>query len=108
MVYIQGNWYIGNRKVTFADVEFRDDVYPRASELLTHLSNWDDTNDLGIYIENSFNENDDAIWKIKGPITNILLFVYNWLLDYKDYTITDILKDKDFDINIDIYLKNVR
>lgn len=108
MLYLENHWFIGNREVTVASITIKEDTHPRAEELLTHLSNWPDTNDLGIDIDSSIDTDDNKIWTVTGPITNIVIFLYNWILDYKNYTFSDILKDKDFNINTEIYLKNVR
>ena len=49
---------------------------------------------------------DEDLFKFTGSIEDLLLFIYNEVLKYKNYTLDDIIKDpKELNENAEIYLK---
>ncbi len=99
MIYIDNQWFQGTNRVNYAELIIRSDT----CDILTHLINWPDTNNLGITIDVIDEDN----YKITGLINNVLYFIYTYILNYKNYTIYDILKDPDLQLNIEIYLQKV-
>ena len=89
MMYIDGNWMIGFRMVKYA-------------ETVLHKGCFENTEGYNLDIEPV----DEDLFKFTGSIEDLLLFIYNEVLKYKNYTLDDIIKDpKELNENAEIYLK---
>ena len=103
MIYINGRWFIGNREVSNARMEF---INERVPEIVIMLINYPQDNDLDIEFS-TCELNEDIYYYAQGNIRNMLLFLYNHVLGYNNYTLNDILSDKDLNLNMEIYFKKV-
>ena len=86
MIFENGHW-IDKKEVKYAETI----IYKDSHEILTHWCNWPDTIDLDIEIT----EYDEEQFKLTGKIEDMFLFIYKYILDYKNYTLEDIIKDSD-------------
>lgn len=100
MIYENGHWIKEGQIVTYAESIINKDKH----EIMTLLYNWPDTNNLNIEIEDCDEEN----FKLTGKIENILLFIYNYILNYKTYILADILKNpQELSVVIEEYINKL-
>ena len=112
MLYINGHFIYGTREIRYAEtlINQKNDTI---CEILTQFTNWPDTCDFDVNVEliegSSINMNEDEyFFKIYGPIKDMLMFIYKYVLHYNDCSIENILSDKkELDMIMDVYLQKL-
>lgn len=97
MLYVMGHWIDGNKEVKYA----KSILHVDTSEILTALYNWPDTNDTNVEIESY----DEEHFVVCGKIEDLLVFIYRYILNIKNCTLSDIISNsKELQENAEIYL----